>query len=369
MNLSRARLSELDERSLREDVLIPLFKAMGFRDVSLHHGGSLEQGKDIVMWRPEAIQARANYGVVAKVTGITGRATGKSSAAEVYTQVKQCFGKPFIDPVTLEERPVDRVLVVTSGEIIKEARESLRSLLASDGYDRSVELVDGDKLWELIDAHLPQRVVIDQLSQAARTLEDLSPNYRVVSKTGSDGVTLSLEPKHPDAAAREPAAMKFTVAFPDTQEGRALKDAMEKWMKTGEAFEIPGGYVKDFEPPTFLESVMPKDAVYSISLGPRASGHELIADLVAVSSDGSESASLSHVQFRTLRGGAEEVVFSSSHQQAPWHFTLTLQDQGRRASISAQFDFSGCSVREEYDALKFLDVVSKGAELAIRGAQ
>ena len=48
-------LIEMDESS-RRDVLAPLFREMGFKDVFDYHGQAMEQGKDLVMWnvtRPE----------------------------------------------------------------------------------------------------------------------------------------------------------------------------------------------------------------------------------------------------------------------------------------------------------------------------
>jgi hypothetical protein len=45
VHLTRGRLTELDEANLRRKVLVPLFRAMGYLDVTEYHGGSLEQGK------------------------------------------------------------------------------------------------------------------------------------------------------------------------------------------------------------------------------------------------------------------------------------------------------------------------------------
>lgn len=42
------RLLDMDEARLRRDVLVPLFREMGFRDVFEYHGQAMEQGKDIV---------------------------------------------------------------------------------------------------------------------------------------------------------------------------------------------------------------------------------------------------------------------------------------------------------------------------------
>ncbi len=42
MHLTREYVASLTESALRKEVLIPLFRAMGFLDVTEYHGGALE---------------------------------------------------------------------------------------------------------------------------------------------------------------------------------------------------------------------------------------------------------------------------------------------------------------------------------------
>ena len=111
----------MDEATLRRDVLIPRFKAMGFRDVFEYHGGAMEQGKDIVMWRDDPAGVRVNYAVVAKAKPVTGQATGSSSAAEVTFQIQQCLGQQYIDPAGAGQQSVHQCYVVCPHELKKEA--------------------------------------------------------------------------------------------------------------------------------------------------------------------------------------------------------------------------------------------------------
>jgi len=221
----------------------------------------------------------------------------------------------------------------------------------------------------LIQQHLPESVVLDRLSEVAKTLDGLSPHYRVVAKTGLDGVSLSIEPKSPDAASHESAEVKLAFAFPDTPEGRAQVAAMERWMKTGEAVEIPAAFIRDFQPPRFLSGLMAQKELHSVRLGPREAGHRLIMDLSAVASDGSGAVTLAQVELRSVRGGTEEVLLSNSHQAVPWHFTVTLRRQQRLLHFKVEFDFLGCNARQYYDALRFARALSVGAELTFRGAE
>ncbi len=57
MIYTREQIGAMTEAQLREMVLIPLFRAMSFRDVTHFHGGPLDQGKDIVMWNVESSRA------------------------------------------------------------------------------------------------------------------------------------------------------------------------------------------------------------------------------------------------------------------------------------------------------------------------
>jgi hypothetical protein len=60
MALSKESISKLKEEPLQKTVLMPLFKGMGFKDVFQYHGGPLEQGKDIVMWKADDLGNRVN---------------------------------------------------------------------------------------------------------------------------------------------------------------------------------------------------------------------------------------------------------------------------------------------------------------------
>lgn len=121
-------LRQMTEDRFRTEVLIPLFKAMGYLDVVLHHSGALEQGKDIVMWKRDDLRERVNFAVVAKSKPIFGNV---SSAGEVITQIQQCFGRGFQDNVTLEEQVVHRCIVACPHDLRKEAQNSITSALDS----------------------------------------------------------------------------------------------------------------------------------------------------------------------------------------------------------------------------------------------
>src|SRR5690349_17278161 len=102
---SKETLARLNEHDLCRDVLIPLFEQIGFQHVYYYHGGPLEQGKDIVMWKSEQLRGRLDYAVVAKVVDIKG-GVSSNIIQTVVLQIQQCLNTPYADPRGGEQRDV-----------------------------------------------------------------------------------------------------------------------------------------------------------------------------------------------------------------------------------------------------------------------
>ena len=86
------------EDELRKTVLLPLLRAMGYRDVYEYHGGVGEKGKDIVCWYEHILGNRKNLTLVVKARAISGKACiDNATAGEVAIQINQSYSKPFTD--------------------------------------------------------------------------------------------------------------------------------------------------------------------------------------------------------------------------------------------------------------------------------
>ena len=130
--LTKEYIQSLNDIPLMQEVLIPLFRAMGFRDVTFYHGGVAEQGKDIVFWHSNELGVRRNMGVVVKAVQINAQANIRNGTmGEVLTQIQQCFGSPFVDPITGQAQDVHECWVISSQRIQKEAISSILSAFAS----------------------------------------------------------------------------------------------------------------------------------------------------------------------------------------------------------------------------------------------
>src|SRR6266478_109778 len=176
MAITRGKLSTMKEDQLQKEVLIPLLASMGFNDVRLHQG-STELGKDIVMWKSGDLSERVNYAVVAKAKKITGKATGKSSAAEVFFQIEQAFGNPWLDSTTTEQRRVDRCFVICSKQITNEAITAIKGVLENRNLDKVTRFINGDELWHLIQQNLPEKAVFENLKAIQNVLDGVSTHY------------------------------------------------------------------------------------------------------------------------------------------------------------------------------------------------
>ncbi|HEY6803209.1 MAG TPA: hypothetical protein VI306_06485 [Pyrinomonadaceae bacterium] len=162
--ITKTTLQSMKETELQKKVLVPLFEAMGYEDVKIHQG-TTEYGKDLVMWKPGELGQRQNWVVVAKSTPITGKASGRSSAAEVRFQIEQAFTSQWPDSKTAQPQTADRCYVVCSKEIKKEALDALQGFLRANNYDKLTTFIDGKQLWKLVQKYNPEDTVLGKLKE------------------------------------------------------------------------------------------------------------------------------------------------------------------------------------------------------------
>lgn len=362
MSLTRARLQRMKEAELRKEVLIPLFTAMGFRDVRHHHGGLGEQGKDIVMWLEGPFGDREYYAVVVKATAISGQAQGSGSAGEVFVQVSQALGSKFVDPSDLSERLATKCIVVTAQSIRKEAAVSIRSALGAKADERAVRFIDGDELWGLLSRYTPERTVGEHLQLASTVLENASEHHRVIAHLSNGTVQLGVEDKHSRANEVEPLEVKAVFEFPADQAGRTAMAAMESHARRGTPVTIPGEFITTCELPALLKPFV-EGPVQWLALGPAKTTEVFEASVVVRNADGNE-ARLSGVRFHVVRRGTDEVVVSNQGQNVPWIFEWTLNRVEKRARVRSTFRAQG-NVKREYEVAHFQRCLSLGGALSV----
>jgi hypothetical protein len=273
--------------------------------------------------------------VVAKAIPITGQAnTRKGSAGEVLMQIQQCFGEGFRDPVTLQEHEVHQVRVITNKTISTEARRSLESALRSGGRDRYVEFIDGEKLWKLVEQHMPNARALQSLSEAKLVFDELDTHYRpTVHMTGSD-IVLGVEPKFPGAMEEKPFEMKVSVTIPDLPDNESIIRSMEQHITTGAPVEIPGSFVQMTLPEGFAQLFGPE--VGALRIGPVQNKRPFLARLEFEADDGARQV-LDYVYFMATQVGADEITLTNEEQPIPVHADLIVRPKANEVHLALRF--------------------------------
>nr|VTP01966.1 hypothetical protein BIN_B_04308 [Mycobacterium riyadhense] len=129
-----AYLDICTEDELIEEVLLPLFRQLGFHRVTAvgHKDKALEYGKDVWMRYALPTQHRLYFGIQAKkgkldASGVT--RTGNANIAEIHNQALMMLAHEIFDPETNRRVLVDHAFIVAGGEITKAARNWLANAL------------------------------------------------------------------------------------------------------------------------------------------------------------------------------------------------------------------------------------------------
>jgi hypothetical protein len=148
-----AYLDTCSEDDLIEDVLLPLFRQLGFHRITAagHKDKALEYGKDVWMRYTLPTQHRLYFGIQAKkgkldASGVT--KTGNHNIAEIHNQVLMMLNHEIFDPEHNKRVLVDHAFIIAGGEITKAARNWIGNAL--DASKRSqIMFIDRDDILNL----------------------------------------------------------------------------------------------------------------------------------------------------------------------------------------------------------------------------
>lgn len=363
--LSRAQLRKLSEKELREEVLVPLFEAMGFQNVEVYHWGPNEQGKDIVMSKTGELGVPEFYGVVAKQGDISGAVSGESSAGETAPQIRQCLNGEVSHPQTGESRNVRRCLVIASGRISKDTRQAIGNTI--EGWQRRLtEFINGDKLWRLIEEHLGLKTIPSRLNEIGQDLEGLHPDYRVISQTSGEGIRFGIERKK---GVEYPAPLESRVVIDfGTPEGREAAEKLDRHRRTGASITLSSEQIKELELPDPLKELLePRlDEEYELAVHSRPPGREVVTRL-EIESASKPSVELSPVVFRAKKVGTEEITLTNQGQHAPWTIELVIRpERGQECDFGMKVSQEGAAVTSAHKLARFIRATREGGTLRVR---
>lgn len=145
-----AYLDKCSEDELIEEILLPLFRQLGFHRITAagHKDKVLEYGKDVWMKFTLPTLHVLYFGIQAKKGKLDAAGVSTSNIAEIHNQVNMMLGHEIFDPEVNRRVLVDHAFIVAGGEITKQARNWLGNKL--DATKRSqVMFMDRDDILNL----------------------------------------------------------------------------------------------------------------------------------------------------------------------------------------------------------------------------
>ena len=170
-----AYLNSVSEDDLILEILLPLFRQLGFHRITPagHKDKALEYGKDIWMKYTLPTQHILYFGIQVKkgkldAAGVSRNDNG--NVAEIYQQVLMMLGHEIFDPEVSRKVLVDHAFIVAGGEITKAARNWIGGKL--DNAKRSqIMFMDREDILNLyIVTNLP---LPSAALQATKPIDDL----------------------------------------------------------------------------------------------------------------------------------------------------------------------------------------------------
>ncbi|WP_280183589.1 hypothetical protein [Nocardia cyriacigeorgica] len=129
-----AYLDQCSEDELIEEVLLPLFRQLGFHRITAagHKDKSLEYGKDVWMRYMLPTQHLLYFGIQAKkgkidASGVT--KANNANVAELHNQALMMLAHEIFDPESNKRVLVDHAFIIAGGEITKAARNWIGNAL------------------------------------------------------------------------------------------------------------------------------------------------------------------------------------------------------------------------------------------------
>lgn len=148
------------EDNLIEEVLLPLFRQLGFQRISVagHKDKALEYGKDVWMRYVLPTQHILYFGLQVKKGKLdaAGHTQARNSnIAEIHNQLLMMLGHEIFDPETNRKVLVDHAFIVAGGEITKQAKNWLGGRLDASKRSQILFMDREDILNLCIVARLP----------------------------------------------------------------------------------------------------------------------------------------------------------------------------------------------------------------------
>lgn len=140
-----------NETKFTVEVLLPLFRNMGFIDVRYNHG-KREFGKDVTFSEVDKFSVRRNYGVQVKAGDVSGEAG--SDIDKIIAQIEDAFSMPYINTTSREKRYISDLIIAISGRFTENAKDKVVEKINR----RNLYFLDIDKIQELLTLYMKKKI-------------------------------------------------------------------------------------------------------------------------------------------------------------------------------------------------------------------
>lgn len=188
-------LRALNEERLRNEVLIPLYKVLGFINVVEAHGHD-EFGKDILFEDVNRFGDKVYIASLVKAKAIHGSTSQSGNVSEVLAQAREALQMPFPDRFDgFSKKSISMLYIVTSGSIKPKARQYISESLRTG----AIRFQDGDQILSLIEQKFPSIIddwfkgrQITAFSKTTVSSSDFYPSLMVYFKHHKSGEPISI---------------------------------------------------------------------------------------------------------------------------------------------------------------------------------
>ena len=338
--------------------LIPLLRAMGYREVE-HYHGPRELGKDIVAWKKGNDETRENIAIVAKGgKKISAKASGELGT--IVTQINQAYDSQFSDMLTGEVQRIHRVYIATPADIRPNVREAILESVGRATPHRFIIFWHGTVLLDLLDKYLTDLSLPDELAGISKRLNELK-HFSIEPKFSNSNIYYNIQPKTSDTILA-----KGTFIFPDTKRGREMQSAIDKFFEEGESFTIPGEFIQSFDHHDELVRIFGNEKPEYIKIGPSIPSEPYGIILEINTIDG--PVIYDGLMIQAIKSGTRKQVFKTNDND-PLLISINVEkmpDDTYRAQTSFRFQLTGFKSSRIRQATKIWGLFSNGFEFSIK---
>jgi hypothetical protein len=360
--LTRSKFDQMKEAEFSKEVLQPLLKAMGYKDVFEYHGGSGEKGKDIVCWEVDELGLRRNMALVVKAVRLSGKV---AVASEVAAQIQQAFNDPYLDPVTGKAEQVHECWVVTNKDITKETQSSIRSIVGPL-YNRFVKFVDGNRVWSLVEEFLQPSLQV-ALMKVAERVRNIDPYYYPKISLDDEKIAIELKEKFPGASKVQP--IEFSISIPEGETGKQADEAMRRLMASGVPATIPGSFLSYKATPEFLRALgLDLSDLETVTITTVPLQQRLPLSII-VDGENEDRVAIEFVELELVQGGNEEATLEGQDRMGLFRVKFVLNLSKMSATLDISIDYKELNAVQTWKALRFQRLLARSAKVTVIHAE